>query len=176
MQKSLESLMKYGAAIVALLLLLGSSPPAEAQYRGRDDGAQIQSLDSILDSIRRSRPGQLSDVQGPFGGNYRIKWLTPDGRVLWLDTDARTGRVTGVQGDDAPRGNAGGNGRFQQNNFRGDDGPEFRGPGNSQGNRFRGRESRDDAPRGNGRFRGRNDDDGEGRGPGRNRRDFRNDR
>jgi hypothetical protein len=44
-------------------------------------------------------------VQGPNMGpqgepHYRLKWLTPDGRVLWLDTDARTGRVLGVEGDD----------------------------------------------------------------------------
>jgi hypothetical protein len=44
-------------------------------------------------------------VQGPNVGafgepHYRLKWLTPDGRVLWLDTDARTGRVLGVEGDD----------------------------------------------------------------------------
>ena len=55
--------------------------------------------------IRRERPGNLADVQGPNIGpagdpRYRLKWITPDGRVLWLDTDARTGRVLGVEGDD----------------------------------------------------------------------------
>jgi hypothetical protein len=44
-------------------------------------------------------------VQGPIMGpagepHYRLKWVTPDGRVLWLDTDARTGRVMGVEGND----------------------------------------------------------------------------
>src|SRR6185436_3558273 len=72
---------------------------------------EVRSLDQILNGIRRERPGNLADVEGPNFGpygepHYRLKWLTPDGRVLWLDTDARTGRVLGVEGDDrgGPRG------------------------------------------------------------------------
>jgi hypothetical protein len=66
---------------------------------------EVRSLNEILNGIRRERPGNLADVQGPNAGpygepRYRLKWLTPDGRVLWLDTDARTGRVLGVEGDD----------------------------------------------------------------------------
>jgi hypothetical protein len=66
---------------------------------------EVRSLDEIMRGIRRERPGNLADVQGPNIGpagdpRYRLKWLTPDGRVLWLDTDARTGRVLGVEGDD----------------------------------------------------------------------------
>ncbi len=58
-------------------------------------------LERVLPHIRSAHPGTFSDVDGPFadpGGrlHYRIKWLTPDGRVIWLDTDARTGRVLGV--------------------------------------------------------------------------------
>ena len=26
---------------------------------------------------------------------YRLKWMTPDGRIVWFDADARTGRVLG---------------------------------------------------------------------------------
>jgi hypothetical protein len=102
--------MRYLASSLLLLLVLAASQPAAAQgYRAREgvEAGQVQSLDRILSTIRRSRPGQLSDVQGPFGPSgeprYRIKWLTPDGRVLWLDTDARTGQVLGVQGDERPR-------------------------------------------------------------------------
>lgn len=130
--------MKYGMAIFAFLAMLAAgAPPAEAQWRGGDRG--VQSLDRILDSIRRSRPGQLSDVQGPFGGVYRIKWLTPDGRVLWLETDAYTGRVIGVEGDDAPRGR----GNFGGRNFRGDrddrdDRRDWRGRGDDWRDRGRG--------------------------------------
>jgi hypothetical protein len=55
-----------------------------------------QPLDRLLPQIRRDHPGQFLDAEGAnAGGNphYHLKWLTPDGRVMWLDTDARTGRV-----------------------------------------------------------------------------------
>jgi hypothetical protein len=94
--------------------------PASAQpYRARQgvQSGEVRSLNEILNGIRRERPGNLADVQGPNAGprgepHYRLKWLTPDGRVLWLDTDARTGRVLGVEGDDRgppgpPRGRFG---------------------------------------------------------------------
>lgn len=102
--------MRYFAPLVGLLLLSAAavSGPASAQPNRAREGVQsgeVRSLDQILNGIRRERPGSLADVEGPFGGpygepHYRLKWLTPDGRVLWLDTDARTGRVLGVQGDD----------------------------------------------------------------------------
>jgi hypothetical protein len=63
----------------------------------------VQPLDRILPQIRHGHPGTFYDAEGPYpdmAGNphYHIKWMTPDGRVIWLDTDARTGRVLGVQG------------------------------------------------------------------------------
>jgi hypothetical protein len=59
----------------------------------------------VLNNIRRSFPGQLSDVQqqGPF---YRVKWLTPDGRVLFIDADARSGQILGVSGGGPAPGQA----------------------------------------------------------------------
>jgi hypothetical protein len=90
--------MKYVAAAL-MFLLLGTADPSLAQpfpRRGGDGG--MQSLDSIVGMIRQRFPGQVSDVQGPFGGRYRVKWLTPDGRVLWIDADARTGQILGVDG------------------------------------------------------------------------------
>src|SRR4029077_20817 len=60
----------------------------------------VQPLDRILPGIRSARPGRFFDAEGPYadavgGWHYRIKWLTPEGRVVWLDADARTGRVIG---------------------------------------------------------------------------------
>jgi hypothetical protein len=102
--------MRYIAPLLVALLLCAAMPPAPAAaqpFRARQgvQSGEVRSLNEILNGIRRERPGNLADVQGPNIGpagdpRYRLKWLTPDGRVLWLDTDARTGRVLGVEGDD----------------------------------------------------------------------------
>ena len=115
--------MRYLAPILALCLLsLGAlSEPAAAQPSRARQGVQngeVRSLDQILNGIRRERPGSLADVQGPDAGpsgepHYRLKWVTPDGRVQWLDTDARTGRVLGVQGDNRPGPQQGPPGNFR---------------------------------------------------------------
>src|SRR5215475_7233176 len=108
--------MRYSAPLLGLLLIgaTAASEPAVAQPNRAREGVrsgEVRSLDQILNDIRRSRPGNLADVEGPNAGpsgepHYRLKWVTPDGRVQWLDTDARTGRVLGVEGDDrgGPRG------------------------------------------------------------------------
>jgi hypothetical protein len=147
---------------------------------GAADAQPAQPLDRLLPQIRRDHPGQFLDAEGAqTGGNphYHLKWLTPDGRVMYLDTDARTGRVVrqspGRDNFDAPRyGGRGddrsgppdrsdegrGNRRFERS---GDAGPGGRG-------QFR---SSDDGGRGGGfgnRFdRGRGDGDRFGGGPGR---------
>ena len=100
--------MRYFAAILILLAVALSGYEASAQPFPRGNGGQqMQSLNSILGNIRRQYPGQLSDVQGPNNGRYLIKWLTPDGQVLLLDVDARSGRVIGVRGG----------GNFRRQNF-----------------------------------------------------------
>ncbi len=58
------------------------------------------SLDRILPGIRERHPGKFYDAQGPYRGSdgqlrYRLKWMTPEGRVVWFDADAHTGRVLG---------------------------------------------------------------------------------
>ncbi len=79
--------------IVAIFLLLAAGG-AGAQERGGP------SLDRILPQIRERHPGKFYDAEGPWRGpdgglRYRLKWMTPDGRIVWFDADARTGRVLG---------------------------------------------------------------------------------
>jgi len=83
-------------------VLLGSAPTlAQGRFVHPNGPGEAVPLDRILPHIRTAHPGTFSDVDGPFADpdgrlHYRIKWLTPQGRVIWLDTDARTGRVLGV--------------------------------------------------------------------------------
>jgi hypothetical protein len=78
---------------------------AQEPYPRNGYGGQVMPLDRILPNVRAGRPGRFYDAEGPFpdadgGYHYRIKWLTPQGRVIWLDADARSGRVLGqARGD-----------------------------------------------------------------------------
>ncbi len=78
---------------------------AQATYGPGGYGPEVQPLDRILPAVRNGRAGRFFDAEGPFpdangGYHYRIKWLTPQGRVVWLDADARSGRVLGVARSD----------------------------------------------------------------------------
>ncbi len=97
-------------AFILLFALLAAGLPgaASAQFY-RAPG--VQPLDRLLPEVRRSVPGQFYDADGPVIGadglpHYHLKWMTPDGRIEWLDTDARTGQVLGAfpgrDGFDAP--------------------------------------------------------------------------
>lgn len=77
-----------------LLLLLALAGPASA--RG--------TLDSILPDIRSAHPGRLSDAE-PWTDSegrthYKIKWLTPEGRILYFNADAESGRYSSSNGDE----------------------------------------------------------------------------
>src|SRR5689334_5603767 len=103
---------RVSALALSLFLLALAPGTASAQY---DDGRYAdrdgpQSLDRILPEIRREHPGRFYDAEGPFMGgdgqmHYRVKWMTPDGRVVWFDADARTGRVLGTGGGRHDYGN-----------------------------------------------------------------------
>ena len=66
---------------------------------GRDGGRDgVQPLDRLLPGIRRAHPGDFYDAEGPTYGpsgdpHYHLKWMTPEGRIIWFDADARNGRV-----------------------------------------------------------------------------------
>jgi hypothetical protein len=93
--------MRLGFVLLVAALAIGLSGPVSAQGRRMEDRAPgVQPLDRILPEVRRSHPGEFYDADGPTTGpggseHYHLKWMRPDGRVEWLDTDARTGRVLG---------------------------------------------------------------------------------
>lgn len=100
-------------AVIPVVFALAS--PTRAQQLA--DGT---TLDRILPDIRAAHPGRLSDAQPWVDENgrthYRIKWMTPEGRILYFDADARTGRYSSYSGagedqmrpppQDRPRDNA----------------------------------------------------------------------
>jgi hypothetical protein len=64
-------------------------------------------LDSILPEIRAQHPGRLSDAE-PWTDSdgrthYRIKWMTPEGRILFFNADADSGRYSSSNGEDVGR-------------------------------------------------------------------------
>jgi hypothetical protein len=93
--------MRLGFLLLTAVVTIGLSGPVLAQGRRMEDRAPgVQPLDRILPEVRRSHPGEFYDADGPTTGpggseHYHLKWMRPDGRVEWLDTDARTGRVLG---------------------------------------------------------------------------------
>jgi hypothetical protein len=106
--------MRSGMVFRALALILFLAAPSAAQAQFADDwgysqgdgyyrgDSETKPLDRILPQIRRSHPGQFYDAEGPFIGtdgqaHYRVKWMTPEGRVVWFDADARTGRVLSTE-------------------------------------------------------------------------------
>ena len=84
--------------VSGLLLLLALAAPAFAADRQAEGG---RSFERILPEIRRHTPGTFYDAEGPFVGQdgqarYRIKWMTPEGRIIWYEVDAHNGRILGM--------------------------------------------------------------------------------
>jgi hypothetical protein len=104
-------------------------PPDRAPY-----GDGVQPLDRLLPGIRRAHPGDFYDAEGPTYGpsgdpHYHLKWMTPDGRVIWYDADARSGRVLRSSPgrdsfDDHGRGYGGDHVRGEGDHVRGP-GPDY---------------------------------------------------
>ncbi len=113
-------------ALVALAL-----PALAADRRGGG------SLDRVLPEIRRSVPGTFYDAEGPFltpdgRATYHVKWMTPDGRIIWFTVDARSGQIVGGTPGQQPRPRfrEDSNWADRRNDFNNDD---RKGWGNDQG-------------------------------------------
>jgi hypothetical protein len=90
--------MKFRVFLGLVALQFALVAPASAQRMA--DG---ETLDRILPDIRAAHPGRLSDAEPWTDDNgrthYRIKWMTPEGRILYFDADARTGRYSSSAGE-----------------------------------------------------------------------------
>ena len=90
----------FSSLFLVFLALLALAPAgtALAQPYGGPYRDGVQPLDRLLPGIRRAHPGEFYDAEGPTYGpsgdaHYHLKWMTPDGRIIWFDADARNGRV-----------------------------------------------------------------------------------
>lgn len=148
------------SAFFLIFVAAAAHAPVWAQPPRAPDG--VQPLDRLLPQIRRHHPGDFYDAEGPtYGPNgdphYHLKWMTPDGRVIWLDADARNGRVLrsspGRDSFDGRRQNPrdqdfrGGPPQYQQfgqpgardpyeDRYRSRFGGDFRGRDNGEGDRY----------------------------------------
>ncbi len=105
--------MKRIAALVFVLLAAGQPLTAAAQPRlprglgafeqpgllniqnrqqGQRGGGQTISMEQAVAIVARRMPGRLLDAS-PMGSNYRIVWLTNDGRRIDFVVDAGTGQI-----------------------------------------------------------------------------------
>jgi len=114
MSKVLDAVMR-ARLILAFLSLLLATPVAA---RG--------TLDDILPQIRAQHPGRMSDAEpwtdSEGNTHYRIKWMTPEGRIIYFNADARTGRYSGAAGDEGNDSRRGGD--SQDSGRRRDDGDD----------------------------------------------------
>lgn len=86
---------------LAALVLAGPAAAYDEQDRAREGvrSGDIQPFSQIKREIERRFDGRMLDAQlSGNGESYNIKMLTPEGDVLVIETDARTGRVLGVKG------------------------------------------------------------------------------
>jgi hypothetical protein len=156
--------MRSRLFLATFTVLLALAGPAAA--RG--------TLDSILPEIRNAHPGRLSDAE-PWTDSegrthYKIKWLTPEGRVLYFNADADSGRYSSARDDDGAQGNGWHDG---DRRTRGDGGD---GNANDNGGGHRSRWNGSDAGGGDNAVggdwrsrRGNGGGDGNGGGEGHNR-------
>lgn len=89
--------------LVAVLALAVALPAAQAHREGDHDRAraavqagEVLPLPAVLDRVKRSHPGQVLEVELERDDGlwvYELRLLQPDGQLLKLQLDARTGAV-----------------------------------------------------------------------------------
>ncbi|OYW16511.1 MAG: hypothetical protein B7Z39_00575 [Novosphingobium sp. 12-64-8] len=96
--------MRWTSSLMALGLLVSVAPAADAQQRRDEQGearrdlraGNVRSLRDIESRVLPSKPGMqyLGPEYDPTAMAYRLKFIR-DGRVVFVDVDARTGQVRG---------------------------------------------------------------------------------
>ncbi|TYP60742.1 peptidase YpeB-like protein [Stutzerimonas stutzeri] len=100
MKRSLSSLM-----LILLPLTLAAQPIAPDYETARQavDRGDMLPLEQILARIEARHPGRIVEVELEDEDGlwlYEIEVLTPEGRLIEIELDARTGVILGYEEDD----------------------------------------------------------------------------
>lgn len=100
MKRSLSSLM-----LILLPLTLAAQPIAPDYETARlaVDRGDMLPLEQILARIEARHPGRIVEVELEDEDGlwlYEIEVLTPEGRLIEIELDARTGAILGYEEDD----------------------------------------------------------------------------
>ncbi len=100
MKRSLSSLM-----LILLPLTLAAQPIAPDYETARQavDRGDMLPLEQILARIEARHPGRIVEVELEDEDGlwlYEIEVLTPGGRLIEIELDARTGAILGYEEDD----------------------------------------------------------------------------
>lgn len=97
--------------VIAIFFVIGAPHMGAAQSpqdraRKAYKAGEIQPLNNVLSVVVRRHPGRVMDVDLQRGGRwvYRIKILTRDGDVLFVEVDASTAKIMSVRGGGRGRG------------------------------------------------------------------------
>jgi uncharacterized membrane protein YkoI len=98
------SIMRWTSSLLAFGLLAALAPAADAQQRADEQGearrdlrnGNVRSLREIEARVLPSKRGMqyLGPEYDPTAMAYRLKFIR-DGRVVFVDVDARTGQILG---------------------------------------------------------------------------------
>jgi hypothetical protein len=106
MTMSMKSKIAMASGAALCVFASGMMPDANARGGGNRD-EQDAARQAMLDGhvmpfsvIRRRMEREMGDatyigVRPPDNGVYRMQYLQPNGRVIWVDVDGKTGEIVG---------------------------------------------------------------------------------
>lgn len=105
-----DGCMKTVALLTAILatfpLAVGGQEPALPDFEIAEDAVargEILPLAEILKRVQTTHPGRVTEVELEFSDGirvYEVDVVTPDGRLIEVDLDARTGEVIDFEEED----------------------------------------------------------------------------
>lgn len=88
-------------ALLVVVAPAGADEDHEDAYRALQAG-EVLSFDAVLEKLRDRFPGEVVEVEFERSGGvwvYELEMLMPDGRMLEIYADARSGAVLKVEQD-----------------------------------------------------------------------------